>query len=210
VTARIGRRLAAWGFVAVSAACTLAPPAPQVSTYALDEANVRQACVSAETELPASGTLVVSVPRARPGFDSPRMAYVQRPYTLDFYARSRWVGSPARLLAPLIAACLVQAGRFAAVALGPTSVAAEWRLDTDIEYFQQEFTKSPSQFRVGLHVQLVDLRTGAIVGQRYFERVEAAPSEDPYGGVMAANRVLGVTLQEVARWTVSETRRRRP
>jgi cholesterol transport system auxiliary component len=210
MTARIGCRTAVWGFVAVSAACTLAPSVPQVSTYALDEANVRRACVPAETKHPSAGTLVVSTPRARPGFDSPRMAYVRRPYTLDFYARSRWVDAPPRLLAPLIAACLVQTGRFAAVALGPTSVAADWRLDTDIEYLQQEFTKSPSQFRVGLRVQLVDLRTGTITGQRYFERAEAAPSDDPYGGVRAANRAVGATLQEVARWTVSETRGTRP
>ena len=125
------------------------------------------------------------------------MAYVERPYTLDFFTRSRWVDAPPRLLGPLIVSCLGQTRAFRAATLGPTSLAADWRLDVDLESFEQQFTRSPSEYRVALRVQLVNLRTGAIVDQRSFEGAAAAPSDDPYGGVVAANRALARLLGEL-------------
>jgi cholesterol transport system auxiliary component len=208
--ASAGARIFACWVLAACTACTLAPSTSATNTYVLDEAEVRKACKPAESPGEAAGSLVVSVPRARPGFDSPRMAYVQRSYTLEFFAHSRWVDAPPRLLGPLIVSCLGQTGGFQAVALGPTGVAADWRLDADIEYLQQEFTESSSRVRVGLRIQVVDLGRGAILGQRYFERVAPAPSDDPYGGVVATNQALGAVLAEVAQWTVSLTRAARP
>jgi cholesterol transport system auxiliary component len=196
--------------LAAIAGCALAPSRAEVRTYALAEAQGRPGCTLEGSGAPADGTLLISPPRARPGFDSPRMAYVERPYTLNFFTRSRWVDAPARLLGPLMMSCLAQTRGFRAVTLGPTSLAADWRLDADIESFEQEFTRRPSEYRVALGVQLVNMRTGGIVGQRSFEQVTAAPSDDPYGGVVAANRALAAVLSELARWTVSVAQRQRP
>jgi cholesterol transport system auxiliary component len=33
-----------------------------------------------------------------------------------------------------------------------------------------------------------------------FEAVEGAPSDDPYGGVVAANRAVDRVLDEIAKW----------
>ena len=46
--------------------------------------------------------LLVSPPQAEPGFETQRMAYVRRPYQLEYYAVNQWADTPARMLAPLM------------------------------------------------------------------------------------------------------------
>ncbi|OQW39410.1 MAG: hypothetical protein A4C66_11145 [Nitrospira sp. HN-bin3] len=50
------------------------------------------------------------------------------------------------------------------------------------------------------HAQLVDLKRSTIVGMQRFEAIETAPSENAYGGVVAANRAVAVLLDEITGW----------
>ena len=61
---------------------------------------------------PGAGILVVNVPVAQPGFDTPRMAYTQRPYEVSYYATHQWADPPARMLIGLpSAACRLSGSR---------------------------------------------------------------------------------------------------
>ena len=62
---------------------------------------------------------------------------------------------------------------------------------------------------LALHVQLVDVRGRRVVATRTLEATEAAPSEDAYGGVIAANRALARVLAQVAAFCVGESGRMR-
>ncbi len=207
-------RVAGLGAVLACGACALVPGGRHSpsATFALDESVVRQQCAASARvgSQGGVGTLLVSTPRGAPGFDTPQMAYVLRPYSLDYYAYSRWVDTPSRMLAPLLASCMDQTGQFAAVVLSPSTAAANWRLDSELLYLQQEFTHKPSQVRLGLRAQVLDTRSAQIVAQRYFERIVRAPTDDPYGGAVATNRATGRLLAEVAEWTVAATARRAP
>jgi cholesterol transport system auxiliary component len=68
---------------------------------------------------------------------------------------------------------------------------------------QQEFSQHPSQVRVGFRLQLVGLREQVVVGTRRFEVVENAPTDDAYGGVVAANRAVATLLDQVTLWLAS-------
>ena len=48
--------------------------------------------------------------------------------------------------------------------------------------------------------QLVDLKESRVVSTRLFEAEEPAPSEDAYGGVLAANAAMARMLSQVAAW----------
>jgi len=63
---------------------------------------------------------------------------------------------------------------------------------------QQDFRAQPSRIELALHAQLVDLRDGRVLAARDFELTENASSDDPYGGVTAANRALARLLGELA------------
>ena len=176
-----------------------APPAQNVNLYLLDaKASIKAA--------PVKRNLVIEVgmPRARPGFDTPQMAYVQQPHELDYYAVNRWTDTPAHMLAPLLAQALEQSGGFRAVVRAPSTVPADLRLDTELVRLQQDFRVKPSKVEFTLRAQLTDLRHNRVLATRLFDETETAPSENPYGGVVAANRALQRILKSVSEFCVSK------
>ena len=144
--------------------------------------------------------LLINPPQSEPGFDSPRMVYLTRRYELEYYAKNQWADSPARLFSPLLVQALGQTGVWRAVMPLPSSVRGDYRLDSYGFAVQQEFLQQPSHVRVMVRAQLVDLKESRIVSARTFEAVEAAPSEDAYGGVLAASRATATILNHVSAW----------
>jgi cholesterol transport system auxiliary component len=143
-------------------------------------------------------TLLVAVPQAAPGFDTPALVYIRTPYVLEYYTQSQWVDTPARMLLPLLVSRLEASGLFGAVLSASTSpVVGEWRLDTEIVRFQQEFLTEPSQIRLVLRVQLLDMAARQVIATGLLEIKENTPSEDAEGGVLAANQVIARALNEV-------------
>lgn len=152
---------------------------------------------------PAGGNgpiLLVGTPQAEPGFETPRMVYVKRPYELEYFAANQWADTPARMFTPLLVQALSQSGAWRDVVLLPSSVAGDLRLDSYGFALQQEFLQQPSRVRVTSRAQLVDLKQSTIVGMQTFEAIELAPSENAYGGVLAANRAVAVLLGQMASW----------
>jgi len=144
--------------------------------------------------------LLVSPPQAEPGFETPRMVYFKRLYELEYYAVNQWADTPARMFAPLLVQVLDRTGVWRAVIPFPGSVRGDYRLDSHGFVLQQEFLQEPSRVRVTIRTQLIDLKESRIMGTRAFEAVESAPSDDAYGGVLAANRAIATILDSIASW----------
>lgn len=158
----------------------------------------------ARTAQPAvHGVLLVGLPQAEAGFDQPRMAYLQRPYEVNYYASNQWADAPARMLVPLLVRSLESTGLWHAVVPMPTAVKGDYRLDTSGLVLQQEFLQRPSRTRVLLRAQLVEMKEQHVMGARSFEALEPAPSDDAYGGVLAANRATAKVLQAMEGWITS-------
>jgi cholesterol transport system auxiliary component len=149
--------------------------------------------------------LVVSVPRARAGFDTAQMAFVREPHELEYFAKSRWADTPSRMLAPLLVQALEQAGGFRAVVQAPNAVPADLRLDTELVRLQQNFATRPSQVELALRAQLVDVRSRRVLATAEFEEVEPATREGAYGGVIAANRALQRILVRLAEFCAEQS-----
>jgi len=144
--------------------------------------------------------LLITQPKPQTGFDSARMAYLLRPLELNYYAFNQWADTPARLLHQLMVANLDKTGRWRAVLQTPGTVPAQYRLDCDHLVLEQQFFSRPSRVRLALRAQIFDTKNSAILATRYFELFEVAPSDDPYGGVQAANHAAEKLLVEMAEW----------
>lgn len=142
----------------------------------------------------------LSSPQAEPGFETPRMVYLKRPYELEYFATNQWADTPANMVAPLLAESLRQSGLWRDVVLLPSLVQVDYRLDLYGFALQQEFFQQPSRVRVTALAQLVDLKQSTIVGMQRFESIEPAPSENAYGGVLAANRAVAGLLDQIVSW----------
>ena len=93
-----------------------------------------------------------------------------------------------------------------AVVLTPSAAAGDLRLDTEIIRLQHEFGVLPSRVRFTLRANLVDNKTREVLAWREFDTSVAATSEDPYGGVVVANRAVGIVLENLAIFCAREMR----
>lgn len=148
----------------------------------------------------ATVSVIVSPVRAGPGLETTGMAYQREANRLDYYARNRWVDTPASMVQPLVVQALEAQGGFAAVVQGPAAVQAQRRLNLDLTQFVQDFSQVPSRMRVGIRAQLIDVTTQKVLATRVFESQITSASEDARGGVDAANRALAELLPSLAAW----------
>ena len=198
-----GRGVARLGGVALAllmlGGCTLpqdqSPPAQgyllEVGTYA-----------PAPARRSSGKTLLVTVPRAAPGFDSNRIVYTREPPKLDFYRDSVWSDTPARMLLPIVVRAFEATGAFKAVVSPPAPGLANLRVDVDIIRLQQEFMARPSQVRLMARIKVVDMKSGHVLGTQVFEAVEPAPSENANGAVRAANAAVRKVLEQMVRFAL--------
>lgn len=183
--------------IAVAGCLSPRGDAPPIHTYQL----TLDAWSGETRPLDAAGpVLLVSQPQSHPGYETPRMIYLKRPYELEFFAVNQWADAPARLFAPLLIQALGQTGPWRAVIFLPSSVRGDYRLDSSGFAVQQEFFQPPSRVRVLLRAQFVDLKESRVLSTRTFEAEEPAPSEDAYGGVVAANKATAAILTQLTSW----------
>jgi len=209
---RLCRLLAAALLLTLAGGCgALRPaPTPQPSFYSLDSARGAAAAPAASlrpTAPAAAPTLIINPPHAAAGFDSPRIIYVRGAHKLEYYAHNEWVDTPARMLAPLIVAAVENSGTFRAVVQTPSAAAGDLRLDTEIIRLQHEFRTQPSRVRFTLRAYIVDNTTRRVLGWREFDETVPAASEDPYGGVVAANRAVQTVLENLSAFCVETAAR---
>ena len=184
------------------AACT-SLSAPQVASENIYVLDAQRATKPAQVK--RNLVLAISEPQTRPGFDTPRIAYVQQPHELNYFVTSRWADTPARMLEPLLAQAMEQTGGFRAVVQTPGAVPADVRLDTELIRLQHDFVTRPSRVQLTLRAQLIDVRGQRVLAVKQFDESETAASDNAYGGVTAANRAVQRVLDQLADFCVNES-----
>ncbi|HRH14127.1 MAG TPA: ABC-type transport auxiliary lipoprotein family protein [Azonexus sp.] len=193
---QVGRLVAGSLALMALGACSLLQPGatPNPTYYSLEVLPGKPAVLAAAS----APTLIISPPHAVAGHDSQRIIYVRDTFKLEHFAHSEWIEPPARMLAPLLVAAIEKTGAFRAVVLTPSNAAGDLRLDTEIIRLQQDFRTRPSTVRFTLRATLIDQETRRVEAWREFDNSVPSGSEDPYGGVVAANRAVQLTLENLA------------
>lgn len=196
---RLGMVLVAYVFLVLTATGCLSSRSESqpAHTYRLSLDSGRNEVRPADINGPI---LQVSLSLAEPGFETPRMVYVKRPYELEHYALNQWADQPARMFTSLMVQALSRTGSWRAVVPSPGSIRGDFRLDSYGFSLQQEFMQDPSLVRVTVRAQLVEMKELRVVAARAFEVVEKAQNNDAYSGVVAANRAIAALLDDLASW----------
>jgi cholesterol transport system auxiliary component len=173
------------------------------SFHSLDNVSTGAAQAAPPGTDASAATLLISPPHAAPGFDSRHMIYTREAHKLEYFAHNEWIDTPARMLAPLIASTLARSARFRAIVLMPSAATGDISLDTGIVRLEQEFDSdktagSPSRVRFTLSATLVDRATHRVIAAREFDSSVAAGSDDPAGGVLAANQAVQIVLNQLS------------
>ncbi|MGH8587347.1 MAG: ABC-type transport auxiliary lipoprotein family protein [Gammaproteobacteria bacterium] len=149
--------------------------------------------------------LLIATPKAAAGYDRPGIAYRRSPIRLDYYAASEWADEPARLMEPLIIAAVEASGAFEAVVSAGTGLAAETRLDTEIMRIEHELQSTPSQGRLTLRAQLVDVVRRRVIGTQIFDASVPSRSDDAEGAVASIDTALARVLEQVVAFCLNTT-----
>ena len=205
------RLLAVGGLLLALVACSALRPAatPHPSFHMLD-GDAASGSAAAPLAPAGAPTLIVNPPHAAAGFDSQRIIYVREAHQLEYFAHNEWVDPPARMLAPLLVAAVARSGAFRAVLPTPSAAVGEMRLDTEVIRLQHEFGAPPSRVRFTLRAVLVDEKTRRVLAWREFDTSVPADSEDPRGGVVAANHAVRTVLEQLSAFCAEAARRAPP
>jgi len=200
---RPGRLASAGLLVALLSACGALAPTQSAppAFYSLDGAAIDASPPLRTAARSSAPTLIVTPPRAAPGFDSQHIVYRRVAHQLEYYAHSEWIAPPARMIAPLIVAALETGGGFGAVVATPGAAAGDLRLDTEIVRLQHEIQDtggSPSRVRLTLRAYLLDNTTRSVIAWHEFDESVSVTSENPYGAVVAANQAVRTVLEKLA------------
>jgi cholesterol transport system auxiliary component len=149
-------------------------------------------------------TLLVTMPTATSAYATHEMAYVIKPFRVDYFSENRWVDQPTHLLQPLLVQSLRQTQHFKEVIASPYTGHADYRIDTQILQMEQNFTCQPSRMALSISVNIMNNQTQRIIASRIFSITIPAPSDDPYGGVLAANQAVADLLGKISRFVVTQ------
>ena len=141
--------------------------------------------------------LKISLPTSAPEYATARMAYVEQPYRIDYFARHAWADTPTRMLKPLLTQTLTKCGLFRFVFSDSAGVDETLRLDSSITEFAQWFSEESSEVRLSIRFDLIDVAHRTMLLSRTISITEPAVSRDPYAGVVAANRAVQRALDQL-------------
>ena len=180
-------------------AMLLPPATPQPTYYGLEAAAPEGSAVArvpAGTGAPLL-TLEVERPTAAASYDTNRIVYLRSHFEPEYFAYSRWVDTPARMLSPLLISAVAASGAFGAVISAPNAATSDLWLGTEILLLQQVFGGRQSSVQFILRANFVDSATRRVLVSRELSATVASASEDPHGGVVAANAAVRAVLDEL-------------
>ena len=151
-------------------------------------------------------SIIVSPVQSAPAYKGREMIYVEKDFQLKAFARNEWAAPPAQMLTPLLVESLRNTHSFRAIIAPPSIDKADYRLDVNLLSFQHQFLKKPSEVEVVMTAQMMNLSTRRAVATERFVVREVSRSNDPYGGVLAANLAVQKALGQIATFCVSSAK----
>jgi cholesterol transport system auxiliary component len=200
-TARISRRwlpAATVGFLLAGCASVLGlPPPPHL--YRLTPRRTYPANLP---RLPAQ--ILIDVPLAPAGLDSPRIALSRSAVSIDYFADSEWTDRVPLLVQTALLQSFENSGAIAAIDREAVGLRADFILKTEIRHFEAVYA-SPNaapEVWVAIIARLVNSTGRNIVAHASFERRERAAANDIGRIVLAFDEALGAVMAEIVVWTV--------
>jgi len=185
--------------------CSLLSPVPQAShTYLLTDPTAltgtdNNPSMLFTSKTNAQKTLVISSITSLPWLNTTRMAYQQQPDEISYFAQNNWAATPAELLQPIITHALQQSGIYRAVVTGPTVTRYDQRLDISLLAMQQAFWQKPSVYQITLQIELIN-NLQQVIAATQLNTTITAPSDDPQGGVTAANQAVAKLMPSIVQF----------
>jgi len=157
-----------------------------------------------DPDLPeVSWQIIVEAPVANAGLDTTRVALMNGPHEIVYYARSSWVDTAPLMLQTLIVESFENSRRIVSVGRESLGLRADFLLKLELREFQAEYFQSPPpDAHVTIAAKLVRLPDRQIVASETFNGVERAAVDSIEDVVRAMDVALGRVLRNLVAWTL--------
>jgi len=180
--------------------CSLTPvKSPSVNQFTIEPVSLTKSQQTPQTK----NVLMVSQPKAEPGYKSQSMLYKTRSHELAAYQQNQWASAPAVMLQSVLAMRIKQRHYFKYVAEAPYVGNYNYRLQTQLMRLYQSFRDKTSQIHLTLSAQVINNATNRVLASQTFDVTHSAPANDPYSGVVATNQSADVLAKQVAKFVVN-------
>lgn len=156
---------------------------------------------------PRNLAIWVTPPEAAAGYQTEQMQYINKPYQLEAFVKNSWTSPPADMIYPLMVQSLQGTGYFHAVMSSAYSQGADYRVDTQVLSLNQNFLRKPSFIELSVKVVLTRVENNKVLASRIFTQKVPCPSDNPYGGVVAANAATRQFTAEMSQFVVSHIKK---
>ncbi len=148
--------------------------------------------------------LVVETPVANAGLSQLRIALMQNPVQIEYYARANWTDRVPQMLQTLMLESFDNSGHIVSVGRELIGLRADFLLKTEVREFQAEyFHENPlPHAHVAFASRLVAMPRREIVGNQGFRALVPATADRMDEIINAFDVALGQVLKELVGWTL--------
>jgi cholesterol transport system auxiliary component len=199
-TARMSRRWLAGAMTLWSAGCaSLLGLAPSPHLYRVTPKSNYPANLP---HLPTQ--ILIDVPLAPAGLDSPRIALSRSAVSIDYFADSEWTERVPLLVQTALLDSFENSGTIAAIDRESIGLRADFILKSEIRHFEALYDtpKGAPEVWVAIIARLANPAGRNIVAHASFERRERAAANDIGHVVLAFDEALGAVMADIVIWTV--------
>ncbi len=156
------------------------------------------------TLTPVTWQLVVDLPVAAQGLNTPRIALKRSPVSVEYYARALWTDAAPVMVQTLLIESFENTRRIVSVSRDATQLRPDYVLMTELREFQAEYeaANAPPMARVRIIARLVRIADRQIIAVHSVERRERAAGTDLERVVLAFDEALGKVLRRIVEWTL--------
>lgn len=150
-------------------------------------------------------SILVAPVTAEPLYDTTSMAYMTKPYEINYYVKSEWAELPTVMLKSQITNTLTKSHHYHGVFAQPTYARYNYILNTHILELRQIFSGGRSYYRIALRVDLIHARTSRLIASKEFLISQPIAEHNAFGGVVAANKGMKRMLKHIAAFCLKYT-----
>jgi cholesterol transport system auxiliary component len=183
----------------------LLPKAPERPLYRLTYSTGTVAAAPTQSPRQVPALLVIATPTASAGLDTKRMAVINSPVGIDYFAEGEWVDRLPFLVKEALIEGFQKSGAFAGVSSEGLGLSADYVLSTDIRDFSATYNESGGAplARIRIAAELITMPGRNIAAATSVTREARAGANDLPSIVLAFDRALGEAVQDLIAWSAN-------
>jgi ABC-type uncharacterized transport system auxiliary subunit len=150
---------------------------------------------AAPAAAPFPGSLLVDRFDIDSLYDDFRIIYRVSDFEINYYAYQFWAEKPSKLLRDSLIRYLEASRLFPKIYLEPTKDAGDWVFRCAVHQIEEVDAPGSWSARLNMKLEVADLKTGAVLASRRFDRQEPLSRKDVSEMPAVLSRILGEELK---------------